>query len=96
MGDELQSEVAAPVRLGRTTFQRVVGLVLRLQRQSEDEPIGPSVPRKLAFTLRVCVSRNRPHSFASGSGARRRPTGPHRHLHILIPQVVFTAAHCLL
>ena len=42
---------------GRTTFQRVVGLILRLQRQSEDETVGPGVLRKLAFALRVCVSR---------------------------------------
>ena len=45
---------------GRTTFQWIVGLVLRLQRQSEDEMIVPGVLRKLAFggfALRVCVSR---------------------------------------
>ena len=54
---------------------------------------GPGVPRKLAFALRVRVSRN--HS-AGGSGARRGPTGLHRHPCILIPQVAFTAAHCLL
>ena len=35
--------------------------------------IGPGVPRKLAFTLRVRVSRNRSRSFASISGARSRP-----------------------
>ena len=54
---------------------------------------GPGVPRKLAFALRVRVSRN--HS-AGGLGARRGPTGLHRHPRILIPQVAFTAAHCLL
>ena len=50
-------------------------------------------PRKLAFALHVSVSRN--HS-AGGSGARRGPTGLHRHTRILIPQVAFTAAHYLL
>ena len=39
--------------LGLTTFQRVIGLVPRLQRQSEDEMIGPGIPRKLTFALRV-------------------------------------------
>ena len=39
---------------------------------------------------------NRSRSFAGGSGARRGPTGLHRHPRISIPQVVFTAAHCLL
>ena len=39
---------------------------------------------------------NRSSSFAGESGARRGPTGLHRHPRILIPQVVFTAAHCLL
>ena len=39
--------------LGRTTFQWVIGLVPRLQRQSEAKTIGPGVPRKLAFALRV-------------------------------------------
>ena len=88
--------------LGRTTFQRVVGLVLRLQRQSEDETIGPGVPRKLAFALHVCVSRNRPRSFAGGSGAPQDPRVAKYTLRcflyscILIQQVVFTAAHCLL
>ena len=65
--------------LGRTTFQRIVGLVCRLQRQSEDETIGPGVPRKLAFALCVRVSRNRSRSFAGGSGAQRGLTGLHRH-----------------
>ena len=65
--------------LGRTTFQRVVGLVPRLQRRSEDETIGPGVPRKLTFAVRVRVSRNRSRSFTGGSGARRGPTGLHRH-----------------
>ena len=61
-------------RRRRTTFQRGV---LRLQRQCEDEMIWPGVPRKLAFALRVRVSRNRSHSL-------RGPTGLHRHPHILI------------
>ena len=65
--------------LGRTTFQRVVRLVPRLQRRSEVETIEPSVPRKLAFAVRVRVSRNRSRSFTGGSGARRGPTGLHRH-----------------
>ena len=52
--------------LGRTTFQWVVGLVLRLQRVSEDETIGPGVPRKLAFALHVRVSHDRSCSFAGG------------------------------
>ena len=39
--------------LGLTTFQRVIGLVPRLQRQSEDEMIGPGIPHKLTFALRV-------------------------------------------
>ena len=65
--------------LGRTTFHRVVGLVPRLQRQSEDETIGPGVPRKVTFAVRVRVSRNRSRSFTGGSGARRGPTGLHRH-----------------
>ena len=43
--------------LGLTTFQRVIRLVSRLQRQSEDKTIGPGVPRKLAFLPRVRVSR---------------------------------------
>ena len=55
--------------LGRTTFQRGIGLVLRPQRQCEDETIWPGVPRKLAFALRVRVSRNRSRSFAGGSRA---------------------------
>ena len=38
---------------GQTTFQRVVGLVLRLQRQSEDKTIGTGVLRKPAFALHV-------------------------------------------
>ena len=63
--------------LGRTTFQQVVGLVPKLQGRSEDETIGPGVPRKLAFAVRVRVSRNRSHSFTGGSGARRGPTGLH-------------------
>ena len=46
--------------------------------------------------LGVCVSRNRSRSFAGGSGARRGPNGLHQHPRILIPQVIFTAAHCLL
>ena len=78
------------------SFQRVVGLVLRLQRQSEDETIGPGVPCKLAFALRVRVSHNHSCSFAGGSGAWCGLTGLHRHPRILLPQVVFTAAHCLL
>ena len=65
--------------LGRTTFQRVVGLVPRLQRRSEDEMIGPGVPRKLAFAVRVRLSHNRSRSFTGGSGARHSPTGLHRH-----------------
>ena len=65
--------------LGRTTFQRVVGLVPRLQGRSEDETIGPGVPRKLAFAVRVRVSRNRSRFFTGRSGARRGPTGLHRH-----------------
>ena len=44
----------------------------------------------------VRVSRYHFHSYASGSGAWRGLTGLHRHPRILIPQVVFTAAHCLL
>ena len=60
--------------LGQTTFQRVVGLVPRLQRQSEDEMIGPFIPRKLVFALRVTVSRTCSRSFPDGSGAWRRPT----------------------
>ena len=80
--------------LGRITFQRGV---LRLQRQCEDEMIWPGVPRKLASALRVRVSRNRSHSFAGGSRARRGPTGLHRHPRILFPQMVFAVgAHCLL
>ena len=43
---------------------------------------GPGVPRKLTFALRVSVSRN---YSTSGSGARRGPTGLHRHPRILIP-----------
>ena len=46
--------------------------------------------------LGVCVSCNRSRSFAGGSGARRGPNGLHQHPRILIPQVIFTAAHCLL
>ena len=65
--------------LGRTTFQRVVGLVPRLQGRSEDETIGPGVPRKLAFAVRVRVSRNRSRSLTGGSGAQRGPTGLHQH-----------------
>ena len=68
--------------LGRTTFQRVVGVVPRLQRRSEDETIGPGVTRKLAFAVRARVSRNRSRSFTSGSGPRRGPTGLHRHPHV--------------
>ena len=64
--------------LGRTTFQWAIGLVPRLQRQSEAETIGPGVPRKLAFALRVRVSHNHSHSFAGGSGARRGLTRLHR------------------
>ena len=57
--------------LGWTTFQWVIGLYHRLQRQSEDETIGPSVPCKLAFALRVCVpSCNCSRSITDGSGAR--------------------------
>ena len=52
---------------GRTTFQRVVGLVLRVQRPSEDETIGPGVPRKLTFARRVRISSNRSRSFAGVS-----------------------------
>ena len=54
------TQAASPVRLvlGQITFQQIVGLVPRLQRQSGDETIGPGIPRKLVFTLRVCVSRN--------------------------------------
>ena len=63
--------------LGRTTFQRDVGLIPRLQRQSEDETIGPGVPRKLAFALHVRVSHNRSRSFAGGSGAQRASTRLH-------------------
>ena len=37
----------------RLSLQRVVALVLRLQRQSEDETIGTGVLRKPAFALRV-------------------------------------------
>ena len=51
----------------------------RLQRRSEDETIGPGVPRKLAFAVSVRISRNRSCSFTGGSGARRGPTGLHRH-----------------
>ena len=51
--------VTSPAGPALTTFQRVVGLVLRLERQSEDQTIGPSVPRKLPFPLRVCISCNR-------------------------------------
>ena len=74
--------------LGQTTFQQGV---LRLQRQSENEMIWPGVPRKLAFALRVHISRNRSHCFAGGSRARRGPTGLHRHPRILFPQMVFAA-----
>ena len=82
------AEAVSLVRLVRTTFQRVVGLILRLQRQSEDETIGPGVPRKLAFALRLPVSRNRSRSFAGGSGAQRGLMRLHRHPRILIPQVL--------
>ena len=41
--------------LGRTTFQWVVGLVPRLQHQSEDEMIGLGIPCKLAFAIPQCV-----------------------------------------
>ena len=51
--------------------------VPRLQRQSEDATIGPGVPRKLAFALRVRVNRSR--SFAGRSGAWHGPTRLHRH-----------------
>ena len=91
--------VASLVRLVRPWPDHFSGghwSILRLQRQSEDETIGPGVPRKLAFALRVRVSRNSSRSFAGGSGARRGPTGLDQHPRILIPQVVFTAAHCLL
>ena len=44
--------------------------------------IGLGIPRKLAFALRVRGSRNRSRSFAGGSGARRGPTGLHRHLRV--------------
>ena len=76
-----ETEAASPVRLVRPWpdhFQRVVGLVPRLQRRSEDETIWPGVPRKLAFAVRVHVSRNRSRSFTGGPGARRGPTGLHR------------------
>ena len=70
---------ASPALAG-PLFSRSVGLVPKLQGRSEDETIGPGVPRKLAFAVRVRVSRNRSHSFTGGSGARRGPTGLHRHL----------------
>ena len=96
-------------------FSVVVGLIPRLQRQSEDKTIGP--PRKLAFALRIRFSRNCSRSFAGGSGAQWGLTGLYCHPRvakytcrmciaasdmahstacILIPQVAFTAAHCLL
>ena len=77
-GGGIYAEAASPVRLVRPWpdhFLADIGLVPRLQRQSEDKTIGPGVPRRLAFPLRVCVSRNRARSVASGSGARRGPTG---------------------
>ena len=67
------------VQLLRGSKYYVTGLVPRLQGRSEDETIGPGVPRKLAFAVRVCVSRNRSHSFTGGSRARCGPTGLHRH-----------------
>ena len=64
------TEAALPVWLVRPWpdhfFQRVIGLILRLQRVSEDETIGPGVPCKLAFALRVRVSHNHSRSFAGG------------------------------
>ena len=59
--------------LGRTTFQRVVGLVPRLQGQSEDETIGPSI-HAACLALFVRVSCNHSRSFA-----QRSLTGLYRH-----------------
>ena len=87
---------AGPALPDHFSVTGVVGLVLRLQRQSEDETTGPGVPNKLAFALHTRVSRNRSRFFAGQSGAWCSPTGLHRHPRILIPQVAFTAAHCLL
>ena len=55
---QCSSEVASPVQLVRPWpdhFSVGHRSVLRLQRQSEDETIGPDVPRKLAYAFLVIV-----------------------------------------
>ena len=77
-----EPEAVAPVRLVQPWldhFQRVIGLIFRLQRHSEDKTIVPGVIRKLAFALCVRISRNHSRSFAGRSGAQRGPTGLHQH-----------------
>ena len=46
---------AGPAKAGPLFSGSLIGLVFGLQRQSEDEAIGPGVPRKLAFALRVAT-----------------------------------------
>ena len=75
--------------LGRTTFQRVIGPVLRLQRHSDNWARCPTQAR-----LRpLCTDRSRFFPSESG-GALRGPTGLHRHPRISILQVVLTATCC--
>ena len=77
-------------------------------RLSEDKTIGPGIPHKLAFALRVRISSNRSRFLQvdqEPGAAQPDYIGTHvllnthaysLHSCILIPQVVFTATHCLL
>ena len=64
------SEAASPVRLVRPRPDH-----FSAGCWSEDETIGPGVPRKLVFALHVRVSRNRSRSFISPPCASRNASG---------------------
>ena len=64
------SEAASPVRLVRPRPDH-----FSAGCWTEDETIGPGVPRKLVFALHVRVSRNRSRSFISPPRASRNASG---------------------